>query len=173
MYISFHGNSFADCVIVTSPKYQEEVGEYRTELTTADAKCKEQTPDGVQSVNFRLCFFGAFAIPAMRLKAGMCIVLAGREVVQERFSHGKNVLDRQIYVDWWQARDIDPLGHLEELKVRRENTIREEENRKQFAHWLTQCKEVIIGWVAEWMKEMKDNKKEKGDKGDGQESERA
>ena len=173
MYINVHGNVFCDCIIATTPIYKEHFGEYQREMTRCIGKCKEQTPEGLQSVNLNLLFFSAFAVPAMKISPGMCIVVAGREASEERFFGGKNVLDRTLVVDWWQARDIDPLGHLEELKVRRENTIREEENRKQFARWLTQCKGVIIGWVADWMKEMKNNKKAKGDKGDGQESERA
>lgn len=150
MYINYFGNVFADCIAIASPEFREQAGEYKRDMTRVHARCKEATPEGMQSVNLTLCFFQAMAIPAMKISTGMCIVVAGREVTKEKDIRGKAVLDRTIYVDWWAARDIDPLGHLEELKVRMEQKSREDEMRIWFAKAMTQCKETIIGWVTEW-----------------------
>lgn len=150
MYVNYYGNVIADCVIVTSPKYKEEVGEHRRELTTVFAKSKEATPEGLQTVNLNLLFFSAFAIPAMKLSPTMCIVIGGREAVQEAYQKGKTVLERTLYIDWWMPRDIDPVGHLEELKVRREIQTRETEFKNIFWDWLQQCKALILKWFNEW-----------------------
>lgn len=153
MYINYFGNVFADCIAVTSPEFREQTGEYKRDMTKVFAKCKEASPEGMQTVNLTLLFFQAMAIPAMKIGPGMCIMIAGREVSKERNERGKTVLDRTIYVDWWAARDIDPLGHLEELKVRMEQKSREEEMKLWFAQAMTKCKDTVIGWVTEWFKE--------------------
>lgn len=158
MYINYFGNIFCDCVIVGSPHYQEEAGEYRRELTRAFAKSKEQTPNGVQTVNLNLFFFSAFAIPAMKLASGMCIVVAGREKTNELKSNGRAILERTVYVDWYTAREADPLGMLEELKARREISVREREFKETFWEYLNlpACKSLVMGWL----KETQTNQKE-------------
>ena len=168
MYISFYGNTIMDCIAISSPKYMESVGEYKSELTKCNAKCKELTPEGLQSVNVTLLFFNAFAIPAMRITSGMCLVIIGREQTSERMTNGRNVLERSVYVDWWAARDIDPLGHLEELKVRRELTTREIEFKNIFWEWLNMdaVKELIIGWFVEWLRQQREQKLEQTAKPD-------
>ena len=160
MYISFYGNAIFDCIVVSSPKYMDSVGEYKSELTKCMAKTKEQTPEGMQSVNVNLLFFNAFAIPAMKISSGMCLVVIGREQSNERMEKGRKVLERSVYVDWWAARDIDPLGHLEELKVRREMTTREIEFKNIFWEWLNteSVKELIIGWFVEWLRKQREQK---------------
>lgn len=166
MYASFYGNTVCDCIVVSSPKYLESVGEYKSELTKCVAKTKEQTPEGLQSVNLNLLFFNAFAIPAMKISSGMCLVVIGREQSTERMEKGRKVLERSLYVDWWTARDIDPLGHLEELKVRRELTTREIEFKNIFWEWLNMdaVKELIIGWFVEWLREQQKQKLEQTEK---------
>lgn len=155
MYINYFGNVFCDCVILGKPKYQEEAGEYRQEMTKATAKCKEQTPDGVQQVNLNLLFFGAFAIPAMKITSGLCIVVAGREKTNNLKQKGHYILERTIFVDWWTPREADPVGMLSELKARREITVREKEFKEIFWEWLNlpTCRELVMGWLQDWLKE--------------------
>ena len=157
-YINFFGNCFFDCVVVASPTYKEAVGEYGAEMTKCIAKCKEATPEGLQTINVNLLFFGAFAIPAMKIPSGMCLVALGREVVKERYAKGRDILERTIYVDWWFPRDIDPLGHLEELKVRVEQKTREREFKEAFWAWLNTepVKALILNWFITWLREHKD-----------------
>ena len=151
-YINYQGNIFADCAIVNKPKYREEVGEYKKELTKVFAKCREQTPEGVQTVNLDLCFFSALAIPAMKLTPGMCIIVLGRESTKELYTRGKNTLERTVIVDWWTAREIDPVGMLEELKARRMISSKEKELQQMVAEWLEKCLPIIIANVAEEIK---------------------
>ena len=155
MYINYFGNVFCDCVVVGKPKYQEEAGEYRKEMTRVSAKCKEQTPNGVQQVNLNLYFFDSFAIPAMKISSGMCIVAAGRERTNSTKSKGHYYLDRTVFVDWWTPRESDPIGMLTELKARREITVREKEFKEIFWEWLNlpACRELVMGWLAAWFKE--------------------
>ena len=159
MYINYFGNVMCDCVVLSNPQFKESVGEYKTDLTVCTAKSKEYTPEGLQSVNLRLCFFGAFAVPAMKASRGMCLMVAGRESVQEVYAKGRDVLERTIYVDWWSARDIDPLGSLEELKVRVEKKTREQEFKESFWNWLNTepVKTLIINWFISWLREQKGN----------------
>lgn len=152
MYVNQTGNVVADCVITGVPQYNEEYGVYKRELTKVVASCKENSPEGTQTVNLVLYFFSGFAIPAMKLNKGMTIVLMGREISHEAMYRGKYVLERKVVVDWWTPREIDPMGMLEELKARREIKTREQEMKETFWSWLNlaPCKELILGWIAEW-----------------------
>ena len=147
MYLNFTGNVHAVCSAVTKPEYREEAGERRVEMTKVVAKCKEMTPDGMQTVSLQLLFFEALAIPAMKIDVGSVLVIDGRETSKEFFSYGKHRLERTLVVEDWHFRDIDPGGILEELKERKGISQREHELRKLFAELLTQARPAIIAWV--------------------------
>ncbi len=147
MYININGNVIASCLAFTNPVYQEEAGEHRVEMTKAFAKCKESTPDGMQTVNLNLLFFNNLALPAMKIAAGTNLIIFGRESTKERLSYGKHSLERNVFVDSWFPRVIDPLNMLEELKVKRTLEAQKEEQKLMFAAMLTQCKPTIIQWV--------------------------
>lgn len=153
MWISVEGNSFGQCVIASNPKYQEEVGEHKSELTTCNAKAKQSTPDGVQTVSLTLFFWSGMAIPAMKLKAGTNIMVAGRSTSREFSIRQVHALETKVYVDWWEPRNPDPLGIVEELKVRHEFKVREDEMKILFAQFLTQSKGAILTWMKDWFKE--------------------
>ena len=148
-YINYQGNIFADCIISGALSYKEEAGEYKREMTRAFAQCKEATPDGMQTVNLDLRFFSGFAIPAYKLQRGMCIVVLGRELAKEKYTHGRNVLSRIVTVDWWWPRDVDPLGMLEELQARRAIAAQEKELKQAVAEWLEKCMPLITDSVIE------------------------
>lgn len=148
-YINYQGNIFADCIITGALAYKEEAGEYKREMTRAFAQCKEATPDGMQTVNLDLRFFSGFAIPAYKLQRGMCVVVLGRELAKEKYTHGRNVLNRIVTVDWWWPRDVDPLGMLEELKARRAIAAQENELEHAVAALLEKCMPIIIKKVIE------------------------
>lgn len=148
-YINYQGNIFADCVITGNPTYKEEAGEYKREITKAFAKCKEVTPEGIQTVNLDLYFASAFAIPAYKLKSGMSIVILGRERSKEEYTHGRAVLSRIVFVDWWFPRWVDPLGMLEELQARRAIAAQEKELKQAVAEWLEKCMPLITDSVIE------------------------
>lgn len=168
MYMNNHGNVLALCIISSKPQYREEVGERKTELTKVYAKANEATPDGMQTVNLNLLFYGGLAIPAMKISPGMTLLVAGRVQSQERFERGKNVLERSLYVVWWDARDIDPLGVLEELKVRRETKTREQELKLAFWDFLNlpQIKELLFKWFMEFVEDYKAKKQQIAEKED-------
>ena len=151
-YINYYGNIHAIGVVSSSPEYRESVGEYKREMTRCLVKCKERTPEGVQTVNINLLFFSAMAIPAMKIPIGMCIEFMGNESVEERFSKGKTILERTVFCEKWEPRLTDPLGYMEELKVRREVGALETEFRRMFAEMLTEAKSAIMEWVKDWFK---------------------
>lgn len=156
-YINHYGNVFCDCIAVSKPKYHEQFGVYEAEMTELSARCKENTPEGIQSVNLNLQFYGQFAIPAMKIPAGMCLVVFGREVTKQRLTGGRNILDRMLVVDWWTAREKDPLGMLAELSERRTIATREKELKEIFASWLNDCMPVIVQTVIGKIKELSAN----------------
>ena len=163
MYINQGGNVFCVCTAVTKPTYKEESGEKRVELAYLNAKCREASPEGTQTVSLDLLFYGTAAIPAMKIAPGHTLVIAGRESSKEAFAWGKHKLNRTVIVDWWGFREIDPGGILDELKARREIFTREREFREMFAEFLTEAKPSIIKWIMDYSKEMREaNSNDKG-----------
>lgn len=152
-YINYHGNVFCDCIVVSKPKYHEKYGVYESEMTEISARSKENTPEGIQSVNLNLQFYGQFAIPAMKIPMAMCLVVFGREATKQRLTGGRNILERTLVVDWWTAREKDPLGMLEELRERRTIATREKELKEIFASWLNDCMPVITQTVIDKIRE--------------------
>lgn len=171
MYLNMNGNVATVCVAVTKPEYREEVGEKRLELTKVFAKCREATPDGEQIVNVDLLFYSGMAIPAMRISPGMTLFVVGRESPKEFMQRGKMVLERSLYVTCWMARDIDPLGMLEELKARKATKTREQELKLAFWEFLNlpQIKELLFQWFKEFVEDYK--KLGKADKSEKKEDE--
>lgn len=161
MYLNMNGNVAAVCVVASKPEYREEVGERKMEMTKVYAKCKESTPDGPQVVNLDLLFYGGLAIPAMKISSGMTLIVFGRESPKERFTKGKYTLERSLFVTGWSARDIDPLGNLEELKVRREIKTRDRELKETFWEWLNlpQIKSLLNQWFLEFLEGYKESMK--------------
>lgn len=147
------GNLFGLCVITGTPQYREEYGAYKSELAMVYAKAKQNTPDGVQTVNLTLYFWNEMAIPSMKLIAGTQILIAGRTMSKNKIVRDKMTLETMVSVEWWALRETDPMGMLEELKVRREITVKNKELRMVFAKMMTECKDVIKGWVMEWIGE--------------------
>ena len=154
MYLNNAGNVFAVCTVVSTPEYKEEVGEKRLELTKAYAKCTEMTPDGKQNVGVNLMFFSALALPAMKIAPGMKLLVAGCQETEERYVYGRNRLEHTLYVEWWSARVIDPLGLEAELRTRREIDSKVNDLRLLFAQFLTECKPTIGNWVKAWVMEI-------------------
>ena len=149
MYINNYGNVAAPCYIVSKPTYMEESGAKRVELTYANGKCRENSPEGTQTVAVRLLFYENFAIPAMKISPGQMLVILGRERAQETRHWGKDKLERTVIVDWWALREIDPCGMLQELEKRREIAVREKEFKEMFAEFLTEAKPTILKWMTE------------------------
>lgn len=155
MYLNVMGNVHAVCRAIGKPKYTEEVGEKRVELTKVSAKAVEMTPDGKQSLVLTLLFFGQMAIPAMKIDINDTLVIDGREEVRTAFQRGKNLLERSVLVEAWQPQDNDPCGMAQELKARREVAVRRFEYRDLMAEFLTSWKQTIIKWVVEYYNELR------------------
>lgn len=151
MYINIQGNVFAICTITSDSMFVEEFGEYKKDMTTMFASCKEQTPDGLMTVFLKLSFYGNMAIPASKIGKGACVAVAGREKTREYRAAGKNQLERNLMVEWWVPRNIDPLGAMAKLKAIQEANAGEMESRKQFAHYLNMSKTVVQKWALEAM----------------------
>ena len=147
MYLNFTGNVLAVCVAAKKPEYTEEAGARRVEVTRLPAKCKELTPDGLQTVSLDLLFFEGLAIPAMKIDMGQVLVVMGRESSKEYFKYKKYSLERTLVVEAWWFRELDPGGMLEGLKMRREMNARQDEFRELFAQFLTEAKPSILKWV--------------------------
>ena len=155
MYLNVMGNVHAVCRAIGKPKYTEEVGEKRVELTKVTARAVEMTPDGKQSLTLILLFFGQMAIPAMKIDINDTLVIDGREEVRSTFQRGKNLLERSVLVEAWQPQDNDPCGMAQELKVRREVAVRRFEYRDLMAEFLTNWKPTIIKWVVNYFNELR------------------
>ena len=158
MYLNVMGNVHAVCRAIGKPKYTEEVGEKRVELTKVSARAVEMTPDGKQSLVLNLLFFGQMAIPAMKIDINDTLVIDGREEVRTAFQRGKNLLERSVLVEAWQPQDNDPCGMAQELKARREVAVRRFEYRDLMAEFLTSWKLTIIKWVVDYFNELRGNK---------------
>ena len=149
------------------PEYTEEAGVKRVEMTKLPAKCKELTPDGLQTVSLDLLFFKEMAIPAYKIAMGQILVVVGRESSKEYFKYKKYSLERTLLVEAWWPRELDPLGMVETLKARREMNARQTELRELFAEFLTQAKPAILSWMNET-----DNQKKEDDSYDPQQQHR-
>lgn len=158
MYLNFQGNVHTVCRVIGKPKYTEETGEKRVELTKVSARAVEMTPDGKQSLVLNLLFFGQMAIPAMKIDINDTLVIDGREEVRSTFQRGKNLLERSVLVEAWQPQDNDPCGMAQELKARREVAVRRFEYRDLMAEFLTSWKPTIIKWVVGYFNELRGNK---------------
>ena len=163
MYLNVTGNVAATCTITSKPAYMEECGVKRQEATYCYAKCRECSPEGTLTVTVKLLFFENMAIPAMKIAPGQTLFVLGRERAQEKTNWGKIRLEHTLIVDYWDFREIDPAGMLEELKQRREIDTRQKEFRTMFAEFLTEAKPSIIKWVMDAAREMrKENTKKEG-----------
>lgn len=155
MYVNQNGNVVCICSAVGMPEYREEAGAKHTEITLLQARCREESADGTQTVALTLLFFGNMAIPAMKITSGQVLVVMGRERSNSMYVWGKHRLDRTLFVDWWDFRCIDPGGMLTELSTRREIAVKDREYRQILAEYLTEIKPTIIKWVFDEMKRLK------------------
>lgn len=155
MYQNIQGNVHTVCKVIGKPKYAEEVGAKRVEMTKVPAKATEMTPDGKQYVSLILLFYGELAIPAMKIDIGDNLIIDGREEVRTAFQRGRNLLERSLLVEAWDQQDNDPCGIKQELKVRHEISVRKIEYRDLMAEFLTSWKQTIIKWVADYYNELR------------------
>ena len=163
MYLNAMGNVHTVCKVIGKPKYAEEVGAKRVEMTKVPAKATEMTPDGKQYVSLILLFYGELAIPAMKIDIGDNLIIDGREEVRTAFQRGRNMLERNLLVEAWDQQDNDPCGIKQELKVRHEISVRKIEYRDLMAEFLTNWKQTIIKWVMDYIAALREKNTEKKD----------
>ncbi len=147
MYLNVHGNAVCVCTITGTPQYLEESGEHREELTRADAKCLESSPEGTQTVFMSVLFYKTMAIPAKALKPGDVIVVLGREMSKETVQRGRHRLSRTLIADFWFPRWIDPLGLVMNLQIRRDVALKAREYKELMAEHLTEARPAIVRMV--------------------------
>lgn len=114
MLINRDNNVIGVFRILSDPRMLEGVAmkDTKHDVTEVSGVAYQQGMDGGQNAYYSLKFLDGLALPAMGIKKGMVLLVAGRTSSKEYFSKkkGKFGLEHSLYVEYYAPRLIDPLN---------------------------------------------------------------